>query len=82
MVVPRNFVSRKTSFNAAAPGSILFAAESSGGEEQRMRMHADEVDISADLVRRLVADQFPLLNDHPVNRVQIDRHRQCHLPVG
>ena len=31
-----------------------------------MRMHADEVDISADLVRRLVADQFPLLNDHPV----------------
>ena len=32
MVVPRNFVSRKTSFNAAAPGSILVAAKSSDGE--------------------------------------------------
>ena len=70
MVVPRNFVSRKTSFNAAAPGSILLAAKSSDGEEQRMRMHTDEVDISADLVRRLVADQFPLLNDHPVTEFE------------
>jgi aminoglycoside phosphotransferase (APT) family kinase protein len=33
-------------------------------------MHADEVDISADLVRRLVADQFPLLNDHPVTEFE------------
>jgi hypothetical protein len=55
MVVPGNFVSGKTSFNAAAPGSILIAATSSDGEEQRMRMHADEVDTGADLVRRLVA---------------------------
>ena len=70
MVVPRNFVSRKTSFNAAAPGSILVAAKSSDGEEQRVRMHADEVDISAGLVRRLVADQFPLLNDHPVTEFE------------
>src|SRR5258708_32582217 len=70
MVVPRNFVSRKTSFNAAAPGSILLAAKSSDGEEQRMRMHTDEGDISADLVRRLVADQFPLLNDHPVTEFE------------
>ena len=31
-----------------------------------MRMHADEVDISADLVRGLVAGQFPLLSGHPV----------------
>ena len=70
MVVPRNFVFRITSFNAAAPGSILLAAKSSDGEEQRMRMHTDEVDISADLVRRLVADQFPLLNDHPVTEFE------------
>ncbi len=35
-----------------------------------MRMHTDEVDISADLVRRLVADQFPLLNDHPVTEFE------------
>ena len=70
MVVPRNFVSRKTSFNAAAPGSILLSAKSSDDEDQRMRMHTDEVDISADLVRRLVADQFPLLNDHPVTEFE------------
>ena len=59
MVVPRNFVSRKTSFNAAAPGSILVAAKSGDGKEQRMKMHADEVDISAGLVRRLIAAQLP-----------------------
>lgn len=33
-------------------------------------MHADEVDISAGLVRRLVADQFPLLHDHPVTEFE------------
>ena len=45
---------------------MLLAAKSSDGWKQQMRMHDDEVDISADLVRRLVADQFPLLRDQPV----------------
>jgi hypothetical protein len=33
-------------------------------------MHDDEVDISADLVRKLVADQFPLLRDQPVTEFE------------
>jgi aminoglycoside phosphotransferase (APT) family kinase protein len=33
-------------------------------------MHADEVDIDADLVRRLVAEQFPTLTDLPVRAVR------------
>ncbi len=35
-----------------------------------MRMHDDEVDISADLVRRLVADQFTLLRDQPITEFE------------
>ena len=35
-----------------------------------MRMHDDEVDISADLVCKLVADQFPLLSDQPVTEFE------------
>ena len=35
-----------------------------------MRMHDDEVDISADLVCKLVADQFPLLRDQPVTEFE------------
>jgi hypothetical protein len=31
MVVPRNFISRKTSFDAATPGPMLLAAKSSDG---------------------------------------------------
>src|SRR5215472_6135365 len=49
---------------------MLLAATSSDGWKQRMRMHDDEVDISADLVRRLVADQFPLLRDQPVTEFE------------
>ena len=36
------------------------------GEEQRMRLHDDEVAIDTGLVRQLVADQFPHLSDLPV----------------
>ena len=49
---------------------MLLAAKSSDGKEQRMRMHNDEVDISADLVCKLVADQFPLLRDQPVTEFE------------
>jgi hypothetical protein len=69
MVVPRNFVSQNQ-FQCRGSRFYPVAAKSSEGEEQRMRMHADEVDISADLVRRLVADQFPLLNDHRVTEFE------------
>lgn len=31
VVVPRNFISRKTSFDAATPGPMLLAAKSSDG---------------------------------------------------
>jgi aminoglycoside phosphotransferase (APT) family kinase protein len=34
------------------------------------KMHADEVDIDAELVRRLVAAQFPHLSDLPITAVQ------------
>jgi aminoglycoside phosphotransferase (APT) family kinase protein len=33
-------------------------------------MHADEVDIDAELVGRLVAAQFPQLSDLPISAVQ------------
>lgn len=35
-----------------------------------MKMHKDEVGIDAELVRRLVAAQFPRLADLPINAVQ------------
>jgi aminoglycoside phosphotransferase (APT) family kinase protein len=36
------------------------------GEEQRMKLHGNEVDIDTDLVRRLMAEQFPHLSDLPM----------------
>lgn len=35
-----------------------------------MKLHADEVDIDSDLVRRLVAQQFPVFSELPVSALQ------------
>jgi aminoglycoside phosphotransferase (APT) family kinase protein len=40
------------------------------GRAARMKMHDGEVDIDADLVKRLVAEQFPQLTDLPISTVQ------------
>jgi aminoglycoside phosphotransferase (APT) family kinase protein len=42
------------------------AASANSREEQRVKLHDDEVTIDADTVRRLVAEQFPSLSDLPL----------------
>jgi len=37
-----------------------------GREQQQMKLHDDEVDLDGDLVRRLIAEQFPHLRQLPV----------------
>jgi aminoglycoside phosphotransferase (APT) family kinase protein len=51
------------SFTGMARGPTMQPASGKRREEQRMKLHDDEVDIDTDLVRRLVADQFPHLSD-------------------
>src|SRR5215475_10616161 len=63
-------VARASSFDAAAPGPYAARRQEQHGWKQRMRMHDDEVDISAGLVRRFVADQFPLLRNQPVTEFE------------
>jgi len=44
----------------------MHTASGQGDGERRMKLHDDEVDIDTDVVRRLVAEQFPHLIDLPV----------------
>lgn len=45
-------------------------------------MHADEIETSADLVRRLLAAQYPAWAPLPIERFTSVGHQQLDLPVG
>lgn len=47
-------------------GSTMQAASGNGREGQPMKLHDDEVSLDTDLVRRLVAEQFPHLSNYPL----------------
>jgi aminoglycoside phosphotransferase (APT) family kinase protein len=51
------------SFSAMARSPTMQAASGNSREEQRMKLHDDEVTIDIDLVRRLVAERFPRLSE-------------------